>query len=336
MSETELDLKLARKVVYERPSVASVKVPPFWAIRAGRFDPFFRFLTAFFAAVILLLMAGILFELWRNSRLSLAKFGWHFLISDAWNPVTQDFGALVPIFGTVVSTLIAMLLALPLSLGIALFLVEMAPPFLQKIIGTAVELLAAIPSIIYGMWGLFVFAPLMADHVQPWLGKTFGFLPFFGGPPMGIGMLTASIILALMILPFLTSVARDIFLMVPDVLKESAYGMGSTTWEVTRKIVIPYGMRGLVGALFLGLGRALGETMAVTFVIGNSHELSASLFAAGNTIASTLANEFTEASEPLYLNSLVELGLILFLITFIVLTLSQLWLKRIARKEGSR
>jgi len=334
--ETELDLKLARKVVYERPSVASVKVPPFWAIRAGRFDPFFRFLTAFFAAVILLLMAGILFELWRNSRLSLAKFGWHFLISDAWNPVTQDFGALVPIFGTVVSTLIAMLLALPLSLGIALFLVEMAPPFLQKIIGTAVELLAAIPSIIYGMWGLFVFAPLMADHVQPWLGKTFGFLPFFGGPPMGIGMLTASIILALMILPFLTSVARDIFLMVPDVLKESAYGMGSTTWEVTRKIVIPYGMRGLVGALFLGLGRALGETMAVTFVIGNSHELSASLFAAGNTIASTLANEFTEASEPLYLNSLVELGLILFLITFIVLTLSQLWLKRIARKEGSR
>jgi len=334
--ETELDLKLARKVVYERPSVASVKVPPFWAIRAGRFDPFFRFLTAFFAAVILLLMAGLLFELWRNSRLSLAKFGWHFLISDAWNPVTQDFGALVPIFGTVVSTLIAMLLALPLSLGIALFLVEMAPPFLQKIIGTAVELLAAIPSIIYGMWGLFVFAPLMADHVQPWLGKTFGFLPFFGGPPMGIGMLTASIILALMILPFLTSVARDIFLMVPDVLKESAYGMGSTTWEVTRKIVIPYGMRGLVGALFLGLGRALGETMAVTFVIGNSHELSASLFAAGNTIASTLANEFTEASEPLYLNSLVELGLILFLITFIVLTLYQLWLQRIARKEGSR
>jgi len=331
-----LDRELPRKILHEGPPVASVRVTPIWAIRAGRLDPLFRFLTAFFAALILLLMAGILFELWRNSRLSISKFGWHFLISDAWNPVTQDFGALAPIFGTLVSTLIAMALALPLSLGIALFLVEMAPPFLQKIIGTAVELLAAIPSIIYGMWGLFIFAPLMADHVQPWLGKTLGFLPFFDGPPMGIGMLTAAIILALMILPFLTSVARDIFLMVPDVLKESAYGMGSTSWEVTRKIVIPYGMRGLVGALFLGLGRALGETMAVTFVIGNTHELSASLFAAGNTIASTLANEFTEASEPLYLSSLVELGLILFLITFIVLTASQLWLKRITRKEGNR
>ncbi|NOY52191.1 MAG: phosphate ABC transporter permease subunit PstC [Deltaproteobacteria bacterium] len=329
--------RLSRREVFSaEPSIASVDRGSIPAVRAGRLDPLFRFLTAFFAALILLLMAGILFELWQNSRLSLEKFGWHFLVSDAWNPVTQDFGALVPIFGTVVSTLLAMMIALPLSLGIALFLVEMAPPFLQKVIGTAVELLAAIPSIIYGMWGLFIFVPIMADHVEPWLGRHAGFLPFFKGPPMGIGMLTAAIILALMILPFLTSVARDIFLMVPDLLKESAYGMGSTTWEVTRDIVIPYGMRGLVGALFLGLGRALGETMAVTFVIGNSHTLSLSLFSAGNTIASTLANEFTEASGPVYLSSLVELGLILFLITFLVLAASQLWLKRITGKEGSR
>ncbi len=327
---------MPEKVFSGFPAARSMKGKSVPAIRAGRLDPLFRFVTAFFAAMILLLMAGILFELWRNSRLSISKFGLHFLVSDAWNPVTHDFGALAPIFGTVISTLIAMAIALPFSLGIALFLVEIAPPSLQKIVGTAVELLAAIPSIIYGMWGLFIFVPIMADHVQPLLAKYLGFLPFFKGPSMGIGMLTAGIILALMILPFLTSVARDIFLMVPDVLKESAYGMGSTTWEVTRKIVIPFGMRGLMGALFLGLGRALGETMAVTFVIGNSHNLSASLFAAGNTIASTLANEFTEAADPLYLSALVELGLILFLITFVVLALSQLWLTRIARQEGSR
>jgi phosphate transport system permease protein len=307
-----------------------------WAVRAGRYDPLFRMTTHFFAVLILLLMAGIVVELWRNSQLSIGKFGWRFLISDAWNPVTQDFGALAPIAGTLISTLIAMVLAVPLSLGIALFLVEMAPVFLRPVLGTAIELLAAIPSIIYGMWGLFVFSPLMADHVQPFLSRTLGFLPFFQGPPMGIGMLSAGIILALMILPFLTSVTRDIFLMVPDVLKESAYGLGSTTWEVTRKIVIPYGIRGIVGALFLGLGRALGETMAVTFVIGNTHKISASLFSAGNTIASTLANEFTEASEPLYLSSLVELGLILFLITFVVLGLSQIWLRYMVRQEGRK
>lgn len=307
-----------------------------WAVRAGRLDPLARVATAFFAALILCLMAGLILELWRNSHLSLDRFGWSFLITEAWNPVTQEFGALAPIFGTVVSTLIAMALAVPLSLGIALFLVEMAPAWFRPLFGTAIELLAAIPSIIYGMWGLFVFAPLMADHVQPFLARHFGFLPFFQGPSMGLGMLSAGMILALMILPFLTSVTRDIFLMVPDVLKESAYGLGSTTWEVTRKVVIPYGKRGIVGALFLGLGRALGETMAVTFVIGNTHRLSASLFAPSNTIASTLANEFTEASDPLYLSSLIELGLILFLITFVVLALAQLWLRVMARREGRR
>ncbi len=307
-----------------------------WALRAGRLDPIFRGVTALFAGVLLLTMAGIVLELWRNAQPSIGEFGLPFLVSQAWNPVRQEFGALAPIVGTLVSTAIAMILAVPLSLGIALFLVEMAPPMVRSVLGTAIELLAAIPSIIYGMWGLFVFAPLMADHVQPLLAKHLGFLPLFQGPPMGIGMLTAGIILALMILPFLTSVTRDIFLLVPAMLKESAYGLGSTTWEVTRKIVIPYGRRGLVGALFLGMGRALGETMAVTFVIGNTHKISASLFAASNTIASTLANEFTEAAEPLYLSALVELGLILFLITFVVLSLAHLWLGLIARQEGKK
>lgn len=313
---------------------ASNKAP--WALRAGRLDPFFRILTGLFAAVLLCVMAGIILELWGNAQPSIKAFGWRFLVSEAWNPVKQDFGALAPIVGTLVSTLIAMLIALPLSLGIALFLVEMAPPPLQSILGSAIELLAAIPSIIYGMWGLFVFAPLMANHIQPVLGKYLGFLPLFQGTPMGIGMLTAGIILALMILPFLTSVTQDIFMLVPGMLKESAYGLGSTTWEVTWKIVIPYGRRGLVGALFLGLGRALGETMAVTFVIGNTHRLSSSLFAASNTIASTLANEFTEASEALYLSALVELGLILFLITLVVLSLAHVWLHYIGRTEGKR
>ncbi len=307
-----------------------------WALRAGRLDPLFRGVTALFAGVLIVVMAGIVLELWRHALPSIREFGPGFLVSQAWNPVRQDFGALAPIVGTLVSTAIAMILAVPLSLGIALFLVEMAPPAVRAVLGTAIELLAAIPSIIYGMWGLFVFAPIMADHVQPLLAKYLGFLPLFQGPPMGIGMLTAGIILALMILPFLTSVSRDIFLLVPDLLKESAYGLGSTTWEVTRKIVIPYGRRGLVGALFLGMGRALGETMAVTFVIGNSHKLSGSLFAASNTIASTLANEFTEAAEPLYLSALVELGLILFLITFVVLSLAHLWLGFIARQEGKK
>ncbi len=315
-----------------RPETAVRPAP--WAVRAGRFDPLFRMTTRLFAAVILLIMVGLLLELTHNALPSIRRFGWGFLISEAWNPVRQQFGALAPIVGTLVSTAIAMVLAVPLSIGIALFLVEMAPPFLRSLFGAGIELLAAIPSIIYGMWGLFVFAPLMADHVQPFLGRTLGFLPFFKGPPMGLGVLTAGMILALMILPFLTSVIRDLFAMVPEVLKESAYGLGSTMWEVTRKVVIPYGSRGIIGALFLGLGRALGETMAVTFVIGNSHRLSASLFAGGSTIASTLANEFTEASEPLYLSALIELGLILFLITFFALALAQIWLRTLAKREG--
>lgn len=300
--------------------------------RAG--DIAFRWITAACAVLVLLLVAAILFELVRNSTLSLEAFGLDFLWTTSWNPAKGTFGALSSIFGTLVSTALAMLIAVPLSLVIALFLVELAHPALSKPVGTAIELLAAIPSIIYGMWGLFVFAPFMADHVQPLLGRTLGFLPLFRGPPMGIGMLSAGIILALMILPFITAVMRDVFTMVPTVVKESAFGMGATTWEVTRQVTVPYGIRGLVGASFLGLGRAIGETMAVTFVIGNTHRIDASLFSAANTIASTLANEFTEAAEPLYRSVLVELGLVLFGITLLVQILAQLWVGLLRRKMG--
>lgn len=300
--------------------------------RRNKGDVLFRGLALLCAAILPLLMVGILCELVVNSKLSIEEFGLGFLASQAWNPVAQEYGALSAIFGTVVSTLIAMAIALPLGLMIATFLVELAPPKISAFFGGAVELLAAIPSIIYGMWGLFVFAPLMADHVQPLLGKYLGFLPLFQGPPMGIGILTAGIILALMILPYISSVTRDVFNMVPTVVKEAAYGVGSTTWEVIRSVVLRYSLRGIVGAGFLGLGRALGETMAVTFVIGNSHRISASLFASGNSIASTLANEFTEAAEPLYLSSLVELGLVLFLITFFFQAIAQFWLRSIRKK----
>jgi phosphate transport system permease protein len=297
-------------------------------------DILFKWSAIASAWLVLAVVLGFFIELIRSSRLSIARFGLKFLISQAWNPVTENFGALSSIFGTLVSTAIAMLLAVPLSLVIALFLVELAPPRVSRIIGGAIELLAAIPSIIYGMWGLFVFAPLMAKYAQPFMGKTLGWLPLFQGPPMGIGMLTAGIILALMILPFITAVSRDVFQLVPAVLKESAYGVGATIWEVTRKVTLRYGLSGIVGAAFLGLGRALGETMAVTFVIGNDHSISPSLFAAGNSIASALANEFTEASEPIYLNSLIELALVLFVITFLVQVFAQLWLRRLQRGVG--
>jgi phosphate transport system permease protein len=291
-------------------------------------------LTGAAAGLFLLLLAAILWQLAASSWPALVKFGPAFLWSDAWNPVTEDFGALSSILGTLLSTLIALLLAVPMSLVIALFLVELAPPALARPVGTAIELLAAVPSIIYGMWGLFVFAPWMADHLQPFLGEHLGFLPLFQGPPIGIGVLSAGIVLALMILPFITAVMRDVFQMVPAVVKEAGYGLGSTTWEVTRQVTVRYGLRGLVGACLLGLGRAVGETMAVTFVIGNSHRLSASLFAPGNSIASSLANEFAEASDPLYLAALVELGLVLFLMAFALQAGTHLWLRRLERRAG--
>jgi len=291
-------------------------------------DLIFRGLTASFAAGLAILFITLLVVLWNESKPAIDQFGFSFLVSKDWNPVTVKFGALIPIVGTLVSTFLALLFAVPLSLGIALFLAELAPHWLRAPFGTAIELLAAIPSIVYGMWGLFVLSPLMADYVQPWLQAHSGGFPLFAGPTMGIGMLTAGLVLTLMIIPFIASVSRDVFLMVPKPLKEAAYGMGCTTWEVVRDIMIPYGKKGIVGAVFLGMGRALGETMAVTFVIGNAYHLSWSLFAPGNSIASTLANEFTEADGTVYLASLIELGLVLFLITFIVLGLAQLWLRR--------
>jgi phosphate transport system permease protein len=294
-------------------------------------DAVFKWLTIFAALVVPVVMTGIFWELLSLSWPALKKFGLYFFVSQAWNPVTQVFGAASSIYGTIVSTLIAMVLAVPMSIVIALFLVELAPPRLSRVVGTLIELLAAIPSIIYGMWGLFVFAPFMAKYVQPVLGKYLGFLPLFQGPPMGIGMLTAGIILAFMILPFITAICRDVFALVPAVLKESGYGVGATTWEVTYKITIPYGIVGVLGGVFLGLGRALGETMAVTFVIGNTHKIALSLFSPGNSIASSLANEFAEATEPIYLSSLMALGFVLFVFTFIVQVLSQAILRRMYR-----
>lgn len=299
----------------------------------------FVVLCAFF---LVLALFGVFWELFFQSKLSVETFGFKFLSTDIWDPVQKKFGAASSIYGTVLSSFIAMIIAVPLSLGISLFLIEWCPSWLAKPIGMAIELLAAIPSIIFGMWGLFTFTPYLSSTLQPFLQKHFGSLPFFGelpffsGPPIGIGLLPAGIILAFMILPYISSICRDIFALIPSVLKESAFGMGSTTWEVTRKVMIPYGFHGIVGACFLGLGRALGETMAVTFVIGNRHAVSLSLFDAGNSIASTLANEFNEASEPLHLSSLIQLGLILFVITFIVQVLSQLWLKKVQKSLGGR
>jgi phosphate transport system permease protein len=291
-------------------------------------DSYFKWLTAFCSLITPLLMAGIFLELLFHSIPSLKKFGFSFLYTETWNPVTQQFGGASSIYGTLMSTLIAMVIAVPLSIAIALFLVELAHPRVSKVVGTMIELLAAVPSIIYGMWGMFVFAPFLARYIQPLLKNTLGFLPLFQGPPMGLGMLTAGIILAFMILPFICAITRDVFQLVPNVVKESAHGMGATTWEVTYKVTIPYGLVGIIGALFLGLGRALGETMAVTFVIGNAHHIAASLFAPGNSIASTLANEFTEATEPLYVSALIELGLVLFIITYMVQVLAQFMLRR--------
>ena len=251
-----------------------------------------------------------------------------------------NFGALAPIYGTLVTSLIALLIGVPVSFGIALFLTEMCPVVLKRPLGTAVELLAAVPSIIYGMWGLFIFAPVFGDYVQPLLTRIFGDLwilgPLFQGAPNGIGVLSAGFILSIMVIPFIASVMRDVFEIVPPVLKESAYGIGATTWEVVWNIVLPYTKVGVIGGIMLGLGRALGETMAVTFVIGNAYRISASLFAPGNSIASALANEFNEAAEPVHRASLIALGLVLFLLTFIVLACSRLLLAQLAKGEGRK
>ena len=302
-------------------------------------DALFRNLTRLFALAVFGLLAGILCSLAAGSRPSFEAFGLRFLWNAEWDPVHDRFGALVPIAGTVATSVIALSIAIPASFGIAVFLTELSPVWLRRGLGTAIEMLAAIPSIIYGMWGLFVFAPLVQQYVQPPLKSWFAGIPgigiLFSGPPMGIGLLTAGIILAVMVIPFITAVMRDVFELVPPMLKESAYGLGSTTWEVVWKVVLPFTKVGVIGGIMLGLGRALGETMAVTFVIGNAHRLSPSLFAPGNSIASALANEFTEAVGELYTAALIELGLVLFLITTIVLALSKILLMQLARREGA-
>ena len=312
----------------QRSLAAAGRLKKAWAFKG---DAIFRRLTGGCALTIPLLIGAIFIALVIYSLPALKKFGFSFFVSEEWNPVTQQFGAASSIYGTLVSTAIAMLIAVPLSLAIALLLVELAPPAISRVVGTFIELLAAIPSIIYGMWGMFVFAPFMASYIQPFLGRHLGFLPLFQGPPMGLGLLTAGIILSFMVLPFTCAITRDVFRLVPPVIKEAAYGLGATTWEVTYKVTIPYGLVGIIGAFFLGLGRALGETMAVTFVIGNAHKISPSLFLPGNSIASCLANEFTEATELLYISSLVTLGLVLFIFTYLVQVVSQLLLRRLYR-----
>ncbi len=303
-------------------------------------DAAFRNLTRLAAFAVFSLLAAILVSLLIGSTLSLKAFGAAFLWTEEWDPVQEKFGALVPIVGTLVTSAIALAIAIPVSFGIAIFLTELSPVWLRRPLGTAIEMLAAIPSIIYGMWGLFIFAPVFQAHVQPFLQKTLGAIPglslLFSGPPIGIGMLTAGIILAVMVIPFITAVMRDVFELVPAMLKESSYALGSTTWEVVWRVVLPFTKVGVIGGVMLGLGRALGETMAVTFVIGNAHRLKASLFAPGNSIASALANEFTEAVGELYTSALIELGLILFLITTIVLACSKLLLMQLATREGAR
>jgi len=301
-------------------------------------DTVFRYLTRAAAIAVLALLSGVIISLIDGSIPALKTFGFSFLISERWNPVTENFGALPAIYGTLVTSFIAMLIAVPVGLMIAFFLTELCPQWLRRPIGIAIELLAGIPSIIYGIWGLFVFAPFLQATLQPFLINTVGNLPLIGslfaGPPYGIGMLTAGLILAIMVLPFVTSISRDVFEAVPAVLKEAAYGLGCTRWEVVRNVVLPYARVGVIGGLMLGLGRALGETMAVTFVIGNAHRISASVLAPGTTISATIANEFTEAVSDLYTSALIALGLILFVITFIVLAAARYMLLRIERRIG--
>ena len=303
-------------------------------------DFIFHKITFSFALLVLLVLVGIMISLVIGAWPAFEKFGPGFVTRIEWDPVNSEYGAMIAIAGTLLTSFLALLLAFPVSFGIALFLTEICPAWLKRPVGTSVELLAGVPSIIYGMWGLFVFAPFFADHVQPLLQGTLGQIPVIGelfqGPMMGIGMLTAGIILAIMIIPFIASVMRDVFETCPAVLKESAYALGCTRWEVVRKIVLPYTRVGVVGGVMLGLGRALGETMAITFVIGNAHKLSWSLFSAGNSIASTLANEFAEAEAGLHVSSLFALGLILFVITFIVLAAAKLMLLKMGKAEGGK
>ncbi len=330
------------EVVAAEPSAVSIPEQKSSARKAPSVlaDFLFRKTTAAVAFLVAITLVAIMVSLVAEGWKALHTFGWHFLVTSTWDPVSNQFGAVVFIAGTLISSLIAMVIAVPVSFGIALFISELSPRWLRGPISAAIELLAAIPSIIYGMWGLLVFAPWFAN-IEPWINDHLGVIPglgvLFQGPPMGIGMLTAGIVLAIMIIPFISSIMRDVFMITPPALKESAYALGSTTWEVARYVVLPFTRTAVTGGIFLGLGRALGETMAVTFIIGNANNLQASLLMPGSSIASVIANEFTEATSDLYRSSLLALGLILFLITFIVLVLAKLLLLRLdANARGAR
>jgi phosphate transport system permease protein len=314
-------------------------VPPQRRRNAPWTDTLFSVLAHSAAWLTLALLGGIIGSLVIGAAPAIQEYGLSFLWRSEWDPVQNRYGGLVPIYGTLMTSFIALLIAVPVSFGIALFLTELSPAWLKRPLGTAIELLAAVPSIVYGMWGLMVFGPILATYVQQPLQKAFGNAPFFGelvsGPPVGIGILSAGIILAIMIIPFIAAVMRDVFDVTPPMLKESAYALGSTTWEVVFKVVLPYTKAGVIGGIMLGLGRALGETMAVTFVIGNFNQLdSLSLFQAANSITSALANEFAEAADGLHQAALIYLGLVLFFITFVVLALSKLLLSRLRKGEG--
>jgi len=313
--------------------------PDLRATKDARNDRLFRWLVTAAGFFVLITLLGAGLSMFWGGREAFQTFGPGFLTSTDWDPVQRKFGALVAIYGTLVTALIAMLIAVPISFGIAIFLTEVSPPWLRTPVASAIELLAGIPSIIYGMWGLFVLVPYLGEHVFPWLDENAGQWPILGplfrGPPLGIGMLTAGLVLAIMVIPFISSVMREVFLTVPNRLKESAYALGSTTTEVVWNIVLPYTRSAVIGGIFLGLGRALGETMAVTFVLGNAHFLSMSLLEPGNSIAASIANEFTEADSPIYLSSLIALGFLLFVVTFIVLSIAKLMLLTLKRREGN-
>jgi phosphate transport system permease protein len=307
--------------------------------REARAEGVFRALTVVSAALVLILLAGVLIALCYGGWPALRTFKFAFLTREVWNPVTEQFGALAALYGTVVTSIFAMLIAVPLAFGIAIFLTETCPLWLRGPIATCVELLAAVPSIVFGIWGLFVLAPVLQHTVQPWLIDAFGDLPLIGklfrGPPYGIGLMTAGLVLAIMVLPFITSVMREVFLATPRSLKEAAYGVGATQWEVIWDVVLPNSRAGVIGGIMLGLGRALGETMAVTFVVGNAHRISPSLLAPGTTISASIANEFTEAVGNLYTSSLIALGLLLFVLTFLIIAAARLLLMQIERR-GAR
>jgi phosphate transport system permease protein len=304
-------------------------------------DQMFGWIAKSCAILTLCLLVAILTSLTISAWPAIQKYGFSFLTSTVWDPVQEEFGGFVMIYGTIATSLIALVIAVPVSFGIALFLTELSPAWLKRPLGTAIELLAAVPSIVYGMWGLLVFGPVLAEYVQTPLQTAFAGVPYLGalvsGPPVGIGLLSAGIILAIMIIPFIAAVMRDVFEVTPPLLKESAYGLGATTWEVVSKVVLPYTKTGVIGGIMLGLGRAIGETMAVTFVIGNFNQLdSLSLFQAANSITSALANEFAEAGEGLHQAALMYLGLVLFFITFVILTLSKLLLSQLRKSEGAK